>query len=623
MNFVGSLGRATGIACVLFVAAGPGHLAVSGQETPASSSLAGCANRIGNLACMSLLNASALNASTAAQLQERCSMVPEAIAVGAAAFIDGANASHYCSLSCKACSSASTRSRILALRAELRLLESQLGTHAQERERNKQRTGTEPSDRGGKSTTEPGQEKSRNEPREEGEAHACDGKGTRRTQVGDHITVVGCPCEACTERTELDFHKTLVYLMLFGIIWEVSLAKLGEKCEEIGHRLPMEALEKVHEELSLVGSLSLAIFIVEKATLDFETNFKICKEWKETIELVHVFLFCVALVFVAMAMVDHWIFGIIKREWDVAHAIAEKHAAVELRDSQYVKRVRSQSRTSPLDSDALVYTTTKAESLRLVLPGLGLRGDSQSRRHRFLSCKALFCRENNLPQDFDFALYLRKGLSHAILDSMHISAISWSIGVAQSLLTYWYVSNMRDTLEEEARHRSLPKDTAFFVDQMMMGEEEDAGASVWNATLTAMHESSPGGKWVANATCIIGSPSDYMIYTCKETCEHLSTYVRFEQELMPVVQTADGYWKYEILDPRVLLFYLAVIGQIVILFHLNTKLNAVVLRNCEYNSSDGGIKDTKDDILSRKWAERLRRLHDAVRVRLRLPSSGN
>ena len=113
-------------------------------------------------------------------------------------------------------------------------------------------------------------------------------------------------------------------LVLFTMSWEWLTEQLEHRVEH--HRAYQELLEKVYKELTALGLLSFALFIIQDTTPGISDDMLVA------FEFAHYLIFFMALIFVIFALTSLRGSLATKREWDAAaaksvHEVCEAYTA--------------------------------------------------------------------------------------------------------------------------------------------------------------------------------------------------------------------------------------------------------------------------------------------------------
>ena len=109
-------------------------------------------------------------------------------------------------------------------------------------------------------------------------------------------------------------------LVLFTMSWEWLTEQLEHRVEH--HRAYQELLEKVYKELTALGLLSFALFIIQDTTPGISDDMLVA------FEFAHYLIFFMAIIFVLFTLVAHRGCLRTKREWDTA-ASASMHEVLD------------------------------------------------------------------------------------------------------------------------------------------------------------------------------------------------------------------------------------------------------------------------------------------------------
>lgn len=195
--------------------------------------------------------------------------------------------------------------------------------------------------------------------------------------------------------------------MLFTLSWEFLTELLEHKVEH--HHAYQELLEKVYKELTSLGLLSFALFIVQD-TQAVHIN----HDMLVAFEFAHYLIFFMAIIFVFMTLIIFRGSQQTKREWDTA-AARSVHEVCEA----YANLLKA-GETSCLG---------RALSA-LGLYELHLQSSLEQQALEWFLLRLLFLREYGVQIHFDFAKYTRKSLTHSIMRGIEITPVSWGFMLA-------------------------------------------------------------------------------------------------------------------------------------------------------------------------------------------------
>ena len=195
--------------------------------------------------------------------------------------------------------------------------------------------------------------------------------------------------------------------MLFTLSWEFLTELLEHKVQH--HHAYQELLEKVYKELTSLGLLSFALFIVQDTQA-----VHIDHDMLVSFEFAHYLIFFMALIFVLNTLVTHRGHQQTKSEWDAA-AAASMHQVCEA----YNKRLTAGT------------TTCFGRMLsKLGLFELYLSVTLEQQAVEWFMLRLLFLREYGVQIHFDFAKYTRKNLTRSIMRGIEITPVSWGFMLA-------------------------------------------------------------------------------------------------------------------------------------------------------------------------------------------------
>ena len=200
-------------------------------------------------------------------------------------------------------------------------------------------------------------------------------------------------------------------LVLFTTVWEYLTELLEHRVA--GHHGYQELLEKVYKELTSLGVLSFALFIIQDTSV-----VQINHDLLVAFEFAHYLIFFMALLFVLFALVSMRGCLATKRQWDTTAATSVHAVCVA-----YTHKL--QRRTG---SRAGCFLSA------LGLWDFHLQFCREQQAIEWFLLRVLFLREYGVQIHFDFAKYARKSLTHSIMRGIEITPATWAFMLACLLI---------------------------------------------------------------------------------------------------------------------------------------------------------------------------------------------
>ena len=200
-------------------------------------------------------------------------------------------------------------------------------------------------------------------------------------------------------------------LVLFTTVWEYLTERLEHRVA--GHGGYQELLEKVYKELTSLGVLSFALFIIQDTSV-----VQINHDLLVAFEFAHYLIFFMALLFVLFALVSMRGCLATKRQWDTTAATSVHAVCVA-----YTRKL--QRRTGSRGGCLLS---------ALGLWDFHLQFCREQQAIEWFLLRVLFLREYGVQIHFDFAKYARKSLTHSIMRGIEITPATWAFMLACLLI---------------------------------------------------------------------------------------------------------------------------------------------------------------------------------------------